>query len=180
MGVLGWGDGFPTNFQHSIAMKVCIGPQKFSRCKNIVKVLYYLAKFGRTRTLPAAGVAKNVEFLYPPYWIGQAIIFLPCGSTLLFFFLTSSKHSQTGCLAYFYTWCGLSANLECRSEMWCTRLAGNTGRKNDAKNRHLRTIAQPSRAISSQLRHMSTIGQKLVKQQYLLHMSLQYGELRAH
>jgi len=32
-------------------------------------------------------------------------------------------------------------------------------------------------AISSQLRHISTIGKKLVKQQYLPHMSLQYGEL---
>ena len=54
--------------------------------------------------------------------------------------------------------------------MCCTRLAGNIGRKNDAKNRHLRTIAQLCRAISSQLRHVSTIGKKLVKQQYLLHM----------
>ena len=34
-------------------------------------------------------------------------------------------------------WCDLSANLECRSEMCCTWLAENTGRKNDAKNRHL-------------------------------------------
>jgi len=34
---------------------------------------------------------------------------------------------------YFYTWCGLAANLGCRSEMCCTRLAGNTRRKNDAK-----------------------------------------------
>ena len=55
--------------------------------------------------------------------------------------------------------------------MCCTRLAGNTGgRKNDAKNRHLRTIAQLCRAISSQLRHISTIGKKLVKQQYLPHI----------
>jgi len=29
--------------------------------------------------------------------------------------------------------CGLSANLECRSEMCCTRLAGSTESKNDAK-----------------------------------------------
>jgi len=29
-----------------------------------------------------------------------------------------------------------------------------------------------------QLRHVSTIGKKFVKQQYLLHMSSQYGELR--
>ena len=47
-----------------------------------------------------------------------------------------------------------------------------------AKNRHLVTIAQLCRAISSQLRHVSTIGKKLLKQQYLPHMSSQYGELR--
>ena len=57
-----------------------------------------------------------------------------------------------GCLPYFYTWCGLSANLECRSEMCCTCLAENTGHKNDAKNRDLGTIPQLCRAISSQLR----------------------------
>jgi len=49
----------------------------------------------------------------------------------------------------------------------------------DAKNRHLHTITQLCRDISSQLRYVSTIGKKeLVKQQYLLHMSLQYGKLR--
>ena len=58
--------------------------------------------------------------------------------------------------------------------MCCTRLDGNTGRK----NRHLRTIAQLYRAVSSQLRHVLTVGEKLVKQQYVLHMSPQYGELR--
>ena len=44
--------------------------------------------------------------------------------------------------------------------MCCTRLAGNAERKNVAKNRHLGTIAQFCRAISSQLRHVSTIGRK--------------------
>ena len=47
----------------------------------------------------------------------------------------------------------------------------------DAKNRHLRTIAQLCQAISLQLRHVLTIGKKLVKQQYLPRMSSQYGEL---
>jgi len=42
----------------------------------------------------------------------------------------------------------------------------------------LGTIAQLCRAISLQLRHVSTIGKKLVKQQYVLHMSPQYGGLR--
>jgi len=40
------------------------------------------------------------------------------------------------------------------------------------------TIAQICRAISLQLRHISTIGKKLVKQQYLLNMFSQYGELQ--
>ena len=57
-------------------------------------------------------------------------------------------------------------------------LAENTGRKKVTKNRHLGTIPQLCRAISSQLRHVSTIGKKLIKQQYLLYMSSQYGELR--
>jgi len=57
------------------------------------------------------------------------------------------------------------------------QLSGNTGCKNDAKNRHLHTITQLCQAVSSQLRHTSTVGKKLVKQQYVLHMSPQYGEL---
>jgi len=47
-----------------------------------------------------------------------------------------------------------------------------------AKNHHLGTIAQLCRAISWQIKRVSTIGKKLVKQQYVLHMSPQYGELR--
>jgi len=38
----------------------------------------------------------------------------------------------------------------------------NTGRKKSPKMRHLGTIAQLCRAISSQLRHVSTIGKELV------------------
>jgi len=40
--------------------------------------------------------------------------------------------------------------------MCCTRLAENTGRKNDSKNHHVGTIPQLCRAISSQVRHVST------------------------
>ena len=50
--------------------------------------------------------------------------------------------------------------------------------QNDAEKRHLRTIAQLCRAESSQLRHVSTIIKKFVKQQYLLHVTPQYGKLR--
>ena len=113
--------------------------------------------------------------------IGQAghyIFMLLFLFSSIFLFLAKSQRSEIRCLLYFDTWCGPSANLECRSERRCTRLAANAGHKNVAKNRHLGTIAQLCRAISSQLRqwHVSTIGKKL-KQQYLPYMSPQYGEL---
>jgi len=84
----------------------------------------------------------------------------------LSFFLAYSQPSHIGCLLYFHILCGLSQNFGCRSETCYTRLAENTGRKNRKKIRHLRTIAQLCWAISSQLRDVSTVGEKLVKQQY--------------
>jgi len=49
--------------------------------------------------------------------------------------------------------------------------------KKSPKICHLGTIAHICWAISSQLRHISTFGKKLVKQRCLPHMSSQYGEL---
>ena len=67
--------------------------------------------------------------------------------------------------------------------MCCARLAGNTGPKKSPQNRHLGTIAQLCRAISSQLRHVSTIGKKFVKQQYVSptcpHHMVNFGLLMA-
>jgi len=48
----------------------------------------------------------------------------------------------------------------------------------DPKIRHLGTIAQLCLAVSSQLRHILTIGKKVVKHQYILHVSRKYGELQ--
>ena len=93
----------------------------------------------------------------------RTLYFRPVVSSLFFFFLSSifllgySQLSQTGCLPYFHTWCGLSANLGCRSETCLTRLAENTGRKKVAKIRHLGTIAQLCRAKAR-----STIGKNLL------------------
>jgi len=70
------------------------------------------------------------------YGIGQAIIFSSCCFFLLsffLFFLTYSQPSHIGCLPCFHTWCSLSANLECRSEMCRIRLTKYTGRKKIAK-----------------------------------------------
>jgi len=54
-------------------------------------------------------------------------------SFFFFFSLAYSQRSEIACLPYFYTWCGLNANLECTSEMCCMRLAGITERKNEVK-----------------------------------------------
>ena len=66
---------------------------------------------------------------------------------LLLLFLAYSQRSQIGCLPYFYTWCGFSANLECTSEMHvnCTRRNAarwKYGMQKLRKNRPLSTIAQ--------------------------------------
>jgi len=79
---------------------------------------------------------------------------------LSFLFFSSPNLSGRKLDVYHTSTHGLSANLECRSEMCCARLTENTGRKKVAKNRHLGTIPQLCRAISSQLRQVSTIGKK--------------------
>ena len=78
---------------------------------------------------------------------------------LSFFFFVSSPNLSGRRLDVYHTstQC-LSANLECMSEICCTRLA----EIQDAKNRHFGTIAQFCRDVSSQLRHVSIIGKKLL------------------
>ena len=54
-----------------------------------------------------------------------------------FFFFSSPNLSgriQSGCRPYFYTWCGVSANLRRRSETCCTQPAENTDRKSRQKS----------------------------------------------
>jgi len=71
-------------------------------------------------------------FLWPPY----VSIFL-----LLLSFFSSPNLSGRRSVPYFHTWCGPSVNLECRSEMFCTRLAGNTGRKKSPFWHHRTTLS---------------------------------------
>ena len=108
---------------------------------------------GAARPCAVARRRSSRRNRYCHYGIGQAIIFLSCGFFYLLsiVFLAYSQPLQIGCLPYFHTWFGPSANLGCRSETCCMRLAGNAGRKKSPKIRHLRTIAQICSAISSQL-----------------------------
>jgi len=108
-------------------------------------------------------------FLWPPYKIRQTIIFSSCGFFFFFvFFLAYSQPSQIGCLPCFHMWCGLSANLECRSEMCCTLLT----EKKDAKisknspSAHHRTTLTGCRTIFATKACIAH-----VKQQYFFHTS---------
>jgi len=62
-------------------------------------------------------------------------IFCPVVSIFLLFSprLISAVADWMPTVWYFHTWCGPSANLECRSEMCCTQLAGNVGPKDHQK-----------------------------------------------
>ena len=60
--------------------------------------------------------------------------------------------------------CGLNANLECMSEMCCTRLVENTERKKIA-------ILAPSHNFVGLYLRMHRQLEKIVKHRYLLHMS---------
>jgi len=96
------------------------------------------------------------RLLWPLCIADEDIIFLPCGFFYLLFSLAYSQPSQIGCLPYFHTWCDPSANLE-----WGLKCAARRSLEmKDAKIRHLGTIVQLCRAISSQLRHILTIGKK--------------------
>ena len=105
---------------------------------SLRKWLLWLWALCSTIGLLLGGRARLVLFnkqaillLWSPYGIGQTIHYIFALWFLLssyFFSSPKSQPSQIGCLPYFH--CGLSANLRCRSEMCCTRLAENTGRKN--------------------------------------------------
>jgi len=103
---------------------------------------------------------KSESLLWPPCVADSDIILCSCDFFLLVL-LFSSPILSGWRLDVYRTWCGLSAILECMSEMCCTRLAENTRRKNYTKYCHLHTIAQLCRAISYlRKRHVSTIGKK--------------------
>ena len=71
--------------------------------ENIFNVVFCCRKKSKILFVMAAMHSRCGYYIFIPWF--------------LLFFLASSQWWQSGCLPYFYTWCGLSANLECRSEM---------------------------------------------------------------
>jgi len=96
----------------------------------------------------------------PLCWASNYILFF-------LFLLAYSQRSQTGCLPCFHTWCGLSVNLECRSEMCCTRLTKNTGCKNSPSGHHRTTLSGYVFATKACIDNRK----KIVEQQYFFHLS---------
>ena len=135
------------------------------------------------------GISKGKHgSLWPPYGIGQAIIFSSCGFFSSFFFFLSFFSRLISAVAdwmstiLLHIWFGPSANLERRYEMCCTWLLENAGPKKSPKIRHLSTFAQLCRATSSQLRHVSTTGKNLLNSNVSPHCShnmMNFGLLAA-
>jgi len=74
------------------------------------------------------------------------------------FFLAQSQRLEIGCLPYFDTWCGLSANLECRSvsclgSFTVRQSCGGRQPNFAALNRghHLYSAGRPSRWASAHI-----------------------------
>jgi len=103
-----------------------------------------IARHSSSGRQPNCGVQQRA----PPIF-GRAATTLDIGpQSSSFFFLAYSQRS-IGSLPYFHTRCGLSENLECRSEMCSMLLAKNTVCKTLPSG----TIAQLFLAVSSQLSH---------------------------
>ena len=151
---------------------------RFCRCLSALLTVQLHLAFTYRPTFVISRLTMDIErwtYLSPPYIIGQAIIFLPCGFFLLLLF--SSLNLSGRRLDVYHTWYGLSANLECRSEMCGTRIAENAGPKKSPK---IAIWAPSHNFVGLYLRNNGTYRQsekKLVKQHYLLHTSPQYGEL---
>ena len=151
--------------------------RNFARCKihfaSSSLALSYLQCYCMAVEQWARAKLCGVEHRAPPIF-GRATIWLSNGPHFSSFFLAYSQRPQIGCLPYFHTWCGLSANLECMSEMYVARWKCRTQKipKNSPSGRTtlLSYIFATKACIDNWI--------KLAKQQYLPHMSLQYGEPR--
>jgi len=146
-------------------------------CSHMMLKLPYqqLCYIERSSTQIVFYYGRPMEYSRPLYFHPVVSIFFYVSST--FFFLAWSQRPHIGCLPYFDTWCGPSANLECRSETCCARLAENAG----PKNRQKFAIWVPSHKLSGYIfttKARIDNRKKNGKQQYLLHMSPQYGELQ--
>jgi len=118
-----------------------------------------ITSYARVRSLrlgsfivPKVTVASYGRPMYRAghYIFALFFFFRLLSSSLFFPRRTSAAEDWMSTILLHMVW--PSANLECRSETWCTQLAENAG----PKKSQLGTISELCRAISSQLRHVLT------------------------
>jgi len=123
----------------------------------------------------------NSVLLWPSYGIGQAIIFSSCGFFFLSFFFSSPILSRRT-VPYFHTWCGLSANLECRSENVLHAAHGKYRTQKIAKNslsaHHRTTLSGCIFASKACIDNRKNVNQQYLLQLYLHNMA-NFGPLTA-
>jgi len=103
-----------------------------------------LIHIGQESTMTGTPIFWTSCLLWSPYVIVQTIIFSSCFFLLLSSFFSSPNLSGRRLDVYHTLAHGVAlahANLECRSEMHCTRLAANTGRKKSPFRHHRTTLS---------------------------------------
>jgi len=156
---------FSDNIFRNRLVLECICTRKYSERAYKLLRAYGIRQTRYTTRQRGSLVLYIFAFLLRPPCVADAdIIFFNCGFFFLSFFIPRLFSAVADWMStiLFYTWCGPIVNLECRSEICYTRLAANAGPKKSPKIHHLGTITQLCRAISSQLRHVSTIGKNLL------------------
>jgi len=124
-------------------------------------------------------IKKEPTYYGHPMKYGRPLYFRPVVSS---FFLSSffaySQPSHIECLLYFHTWCGLSANLGMKvwNVLHTARWKYRTQKlpKNLPSGHNCTTLSGWIFATKAYIDNRK----KYVKQQYILHMSSQYGKLR--
>jgi len=111
----------------------------------IQRHITYLPNFKRGHVTLNTPHLRLIYYLWPPYGIGQAIIFLPCGFFLSFLFFNSSPnlsgrrsdvyHTSTHGVALVRI---KNAGLKCAAH---GSLAGNAGPKKSLSGHHRTTLS---------------------------------------
>ena len=111
-----------------------------SRCEHYIFILWCLLSFFFLFPSLISAVADWMSSAgQPSRW---ALAHILVGVTL---------HAKS------YRWCGPSANLECRSEMCCTRLAEDTGRKKSPFWYHRTTLSRCIFAVEACIENRKTM-----------------------
>jgi len=110
-------------------------------------------------------LASKTILLWPPYVIGQAIMLLTCGFFFFFFYLfprlISAVADWMSTILLHMVWPYCEFRIQVWNVLHAARWKCRTQKSPNIRN--LGTVAQICWAVSSQLRHVSTIGKKLLK-----------------